>query len=309
MHHYSESDHEWLLYRTWIDWYIIDDKGNHVLLWDPARDGTKRSELILRRRENGSFHVVRPEGGVDEYDTGEGKGSPEEPLDEDNDSEESDTNDGLELLPCPQYGWPGEDNLYGRLAWPHHPGTLPSKPASTTVPKSGSLQIGTLRFQTISARYKIGSSRTGSILNSMNRSRTLQTEYFTLFDREGRVCGIIWDHGILTVEASSLSTEAEILLLSYAAPGTKDPFDALELKLPPFYQEASASDQHTDRQRILGQWHVWDMFNVMLVIPNTRQSLGQAVSTGENGGIGLLHKKALEYALAPAPCWKETYLS
>lgn len=311
--HYSEFDHEWLLYWTWIDWYIADEKGNSTLLWNPQRDGTKKTELMIRRREDGRAVLAGPS--CDDDDDGNGKNGNDNNDDNDDEdaaddqastSKSSEDDDTMELQPCPQYGWPVEDNPYGRLSQPH---CSPPFPVKTSTPNSRSVPLkpGTLSFTTVVAKYNLHSLSTGPILNNMNRSQTQRSDCFLLTDSEGRTCGVIWDQKMLAVDSSQLPIEVETIILSYAAPGTKGPFLLLDLSLPSVYKASTASGHETKTQRVLGEIHSWDMLNVMLVVPTTSPHQ-DSYPTYESRGIGLLHKNALEHAIAPGAHWKEVCL-
>jgi hypothetical protein len=67
---YSSFDQHWLLTRTWIEWYIVLEDGEAVLVWDPERDESIVSSLISNGAENDneSSNQVEEDAGDDESD-------------------------------------------------------------------------------------------------------------------------------------------------------------------------------------------------------------------------------------------------
>jgi hypothetical protein len=94
------------LTRTWIEWYIVLEDGEAVLVWDPEQDESIVSSLISNGTENDdeSSNQVEEDAGYDESD------------------EEDDENI------CPTYGNPSPNNPYGRTIKPLLLSALPERP-------------------------------------------------------------------------------------------------------------------------------------------------------------------------------------
>ena len=292
MDHYSEFDHEWLLYRTWVDWYIINESGNCVLVWEPIRYGTKKTELLLNHNEDVEDESEAVDANEDE-------------------ASQQDTSEGTpELERCPQYGWPTDSSPYGRLAdCIQSFKDCVNDAAKAPSPPFGGLKCGTLCFRTVSANYVLQplAIRANDETHGKMNSRTSSVEYYTLADRAGNECGVIWNDGQYSDSSIISPREVQVLFLSHAAPGTTSSFDVLNLSWATSYGRA-ASEEKPDQQMILNDMHHWDYSNTMLVVPLSQFDPCAPV-VHESRGIGLIHKKALDFALEPGASWKEIYLA
>ena len=169
-----ETNQEWLLKRTWIEWLIIAENGMCLLIWDPERDKVKESDLLQRVAIDAAFLWEITDDSED--------------VPELNDSK-NDTNLGESreisgsVDPCPHYGWPSEGNPYGRLqSRPNFvlPQSRNSKDASQLTMQG--LPIGTLVFSTISAIFSLSNK----LLPSEASSRPTT---FALLDKDEHIRG------------------------------------------------------------------------------------------------------------------------
>jgi hypothetical protein len=152
---FSSLDQQWLLERTWIEWSLVIENCEIVVIWDPERDQSTISPLITdQTSEDPSGVSVKMEGQRersihDSVTYGEGTDEEEE------DPEIDESDDGDDDETCPTYGNPSPSNPYGRQVKPQLVSALPAR----RVPKpSGflhhrSLSPGTLVFSTVVARF------------------------------------------------------------------------------------------------------------------------------------------------------------
>lgn len=289
--HYGEFDYKWLVSRTWIKWYVIDEQGKCVLVWDPVRDRTTRTDAQLQHTDNRiGVHSLTDVQTEDAQENESSKGADDDvevSQDDDSTVEDVEEIDDIENTePCPQYGWPREDDPYGRIPAKSLDTFIPSLQRSTTDRKPDNIKPGTLRFQTYVATYTLSQANPRPTPESPDATQKHQDRCFTLTDNQKRVCGIIWDHD--TIPASkrnaiqSQGCNFDILILSYAAPGTKLPFRALKIGLPEPYKAVKQDEGSDGQVWIQDEWHEWDMLNVMLAIPaqsNGSELLGATRAT------------------------------
>lgn len=314
---YCSFDHKWLLGRTWIEWYIEneDEDGGTVLMWDPDRDETIVSTLITdwESTSNDSQEIevaTQPEeerindNEAEEQDA-EAENENETGARNDESEYDSDEEEGEEAI-CPTYGRPSPNNPYGRSINLKLLALLPERLDSTqlTPPRLTHSTPGTLVFSTVVANFRIDAFS----------SPTTRGSIFKLRDSADRVCGFIWDDAERTQSTRPEQQVREILLLSQASPGTLSAMKSEDVGFAEEYQEQKtkedSSEPRGDGEYILGEWHSWDFFNIMLPvrIDKDNERNDERPCVYEREGIGLLHKNALAHALDEKPAWKMIYL-
>jgi len=127
------------------------------------------------------------------------------------------------------------------------------------------------------------------------------TTYFVLKDKQHDVCGLVQHHEPLEFSASPVNQAVDVLILSYAAPGTVQRFPMNKLGLP--QSKHIGPFEGGDGEYILSEWHPWNLFNVLLV-----ESQKENPQLMERVGVGALYKNAIEASLEP-PRWTDIYLS
>lgn len=256
----SSIDHKWLLERTWIDWFLVDKNLKISATWDPDRDHTIVSELVLEDKKLADK--------------------------DDEDDEES------EEEACPTYGQPTTDDSYGRQTKPQVLPSLP-KPEHTILDcDTENLEPGTLVFHTVIAHFTIDAR----ITPFPHRSACCRIR-----DGSGRICGMIWES-----TDSPAPAIRPLILLSQASPATTsmlgDGRDA-HIGFADEYKYSTVQEGACDGENMLGEWHNWDFFNVMLPKRGGREIEGE-ISVYERDGIGLLHRSALAHCVGQGPGWK-----
>lgn len=283
-----EIDHDWLLQRTWIDWYIICQPGATLVpIWDPDRDDTS----VTQREQAKENKMDEDESRGTEI---EGEGGEEEFEDED----ETEDDEEYEEL-CPTYASPSSASLHGRLDV-LLPDTFPQMPQDSKLPTAHhqrfSYPDGTLYFTTLSLR--------------------LQIDHQFLHDSEGRKCGVLL--GPTLLPESSSPERYEILILSWASPGTTGAHHGFTKELDTEYR---ASDEARSEgggagvqwEPLAGGWHAWAYLNVLVVRPSELGGRSQQQDRSDNVllervGIGLLHVRALDQVYEDRPRWRKVWL-
>ncbi|KAF2841389.1 HET-domain-containing protein [Patellaria atrata CBS 101060] len=276
-----EVDHNWLLRRTWIDWYIFClPEAILIPVWDPERDKTQVTKF-----EEADANRVEDDG----------SGSDELEEDERGNMSEGDAEDDYEE-PCPTYGSPSAASLYGRLdillpnTWAVNPrdGT-----SITTYREQLSYPDGTLHFETLSIR--------------------LQIDRQFLLDPQGRKCGVL--KGSLLPPVSPNPEEHQILILSWASPGTTGGGHVYTKDLDTEYHvsdEAISEGGGADVQwePLVGEWHAWAYMNVLVVRPTEKSQQQEDIEDIllERVGVGLLHVRVLDQMSEEKLRWRKVWL-
>jgi hypothetical protein len=275
MDHWSEFDQRWLRTRTWVDWHVFQN--NHIVpVWNPERDGTE----IWSDDEAPETEQEREQSPIE--------------------SEEAQAEDGTasseeSLARCPTYGQPEDGNLYGRQ---HPSGVLDFLKAfcsselrlqHSELPKNPSPRC--LYFSTLSCSFGTASA---TFLEESYEYLARSISFRVLIDRHLEVCGLIkYD---LADEADSVSQTAEVLLVSYSAPGSHSsyPIDNLKGQESSTYRKTDHGENE-DAEKILGDWHHWKFLNVLVVkTKNVNQHVVERV------GVGIIYKAAIAASLIPA---------
>jgi hypothetical protein len=328
----DSPEQAWLLQKTWINWCIVNEDSDCVLLWQPLRDGglfgfnqvtVDASFLWEITDEDEDEHV---DGGILE-----GTG------------ERTET-----LKPCPQYRSPAKGNPYGRSQL--EPGlNLSQSQYLEHIPQLGvkGLPVGTLVFRTVSAVFY-----PHEVLQTTSNSRP---RVIALLDKDQRIRGWVQDDEDPSGHASDngilgSATSVEVLLLSFiddSHTGAVDPRhvgtfrylrDAIygkriyaekeddstdggddenededdhhRLNKPGIHEYDSDDDVHISEFPDPRNW-----MNVMLVrpvgthrttTPSTQEE--QEVIIHERVGLGLLHSDAQRNSIDPGAAWKTIYL-
>lgn len=273
---YSLYDQRWLRKGTWIDWCKVDEKGEIVRLWDPARDNLMVSKLAAEVVESHST-----EAGEDD---GEGVKSSSEGADKDDEA-------------CPTYGWPPESGPYGRNFHDDIASLLSrfAKP-EIRVPRIEHVSVGLLYFSTPIVSFCNFEWDEKGTFENMSQ----------ILDTDNRVCGFVKRNG--NEEASSTcSGIAHLLLLSAASYGVLSIARGYIDSFAPCYQQSSLvgpdDDLPEDPQSP-------DYLNIMLPCPSeesvkaTRGLETEKMAVSENAGVGFLHMNAIQKAFGGA-CWQE----
>jgi len=322
----------WLLQKTWINWCIVNEDRDCVLLWQPLRDGglygfdqvtVDASFLWDITDEDEEAHV---DEGTQEG-TGERTGT---------------------LQPCSQYNWPAKGNPYGRSQL--EPGLrLSQSQYLDHIPqfRVKGLPVGTLVFRTVSAVFY-----PHEVLPTTSNS---QPRVIALLDKDQRIRGWVQDDEDPSGNASNngilgSASSAEILLLSFiddSHTGAVDPRHIGTFRYPQdaiygkrIYankkgnssdgddeQNEDEDDHHRLNKRAIDEYnsdddvHISELpnprnwMNVMLVrpvgtcrtsTPSTQEK--QEVIIHERVGLGLLHSDAQGNSLGPGAAWKTIYL-
>ena len=284
-----KPEHHRLLKHTWIDWWMWDGPCLRSV-WDPKLDGSlipllEQDECILEQET--------------EEDPDAETGSEAEESDPKDDSE------GEDEEHCPSYGQPQLGNLYGRLPQPDRfaawkPPTRPGHLDSSSRPPSGTLQ-----FFTLTATYRIGNALPFAHPSADN---TAAPVIHALLDNDENTCGLVYVHDPESfIRRLGDSVHGEILLLSDASPGETYLFNSKGFEWPNHRDYTLGREGTSSGEYILGEWHSWDMFNAMLVLPTGRLEPG-AVQLYERWGLGLLHRNAVDETRAKDLCWKQVRL-
>ncbi|KAF2145305.1 uncharacterized protein K452DRAFT_245118 [Aplosporella prunicola CBS 121167] len=278
----SEYDQKWLLKGTWIVWFVVNESGETVLLWDPIRDGTTVSQLVT---------IVGQEA-------------------DKRDEHEVDGNAAEEEV-CPSYGWPSPSNPYGRCLDERLLSMLPIHQAPetpSTIPSG--LPVASLYFSTIVI----------SLFVDMLPSH-VEPGLAHVLDVDHNVCGFINVNNQSLVQhtqqratettADRKSTPFELLLLSVTPYGVKSVNQDKIAAFAPQYQQNQDDVAALDELDLPGDF---EFLNIMLTTPQ-----GANVAFGRDGqediieltqrvGLGFLHKDAVRNSLRPGIIWKEIVL-
>ena len=309
---FSSLDQQWLLERTWIEWSLVIENREIVVIWDPERDQSTISPLITDQPSEDSSGVsVEVEGQRERsiHDSvTNGEGTDEE--EEDPEIDESDDGDDEEI--CPTYGNPSPSNPYGRQVKPQLVSVLPARrvPKPSGLLHHRSLSPDTLVFSTVVASFA---------MDGTSSFPSRGTDFFRLRDAADRVCGFIWDDLEHRGAARTSPQVREILLLSQASPGTSHMINNNEVGFADEYRryttreealEASPLGLEPDGDYLLNEWHSWDFFNVMLPLRVKEEVLSGSdkLCVYEREGIGFLHRTALAHAFGPEPQWRTVLL-
>ncbi|MCJ1419368.1 hypothetical protein MMC32_005722 [Xylographa parallela] len=284
-----EPEHHRLLKHTWIAWWIWNGPSLRSV-WDPELDGSLVSVLVQ------DDCIVDQETDKNPDDETE---STVEEIDETEDSEGDDDER------CPSYGQPQPGNLYGRLPQPERFKVWKPNEQSEYLNSSDRPASGTLQFSTLTGIYNIRNERPfyHPSVDYINEELI-----YPLLDKQAHTCGLVYVH-----DPESFfyrlgdRLHVELLLLSDASPGETYLFNSKGFEWPNNHDYTLGQEGEISGEYILGQWHSWNMFNVMLVLP-VGQSDTERVQLYERCGLGLLHRKAIDNIRAEGLCWKQVML-
>jgi hypothetical protein len=299
---FSVFDQQWLLERTWIEWSMVTDSREIILIWDPERDQSKVSPLCTdswKRERSIHDNVADPEG-TDKEDL------------ETDESDDGDDDQGDDDESCPTYGAPLPSNPYGRRVKPRLVSALPAEwvPKPSGLPHHQNLSPGTLVFSTVVASFT---------MDATNSFSSQGIDFVRLRDAAGRICGFIWDDLEQRAAARSKPQVREILLLSQASPSTTHTIKEAEVGFADEYPhyatreealEASPLGSEPDGDYFLNEWHSWCFFNVMLPLRVEEEESSGSDKPGvyEREGIGFIHCYALAHSVGPEPQWRTVLL-
>jgi len=174
---FSVFDQQWLLERTWIEWSMVTDNREIVLIWDPERDQSKISPLCTdswKRERSIHDNVAEPEG------------TDKEEHFETDESDDGDDDQGDDDESYPTYGAPLPSNTYGQRVKPRLVSALPVGwvPKPRGIPHHQNLSPGTLVSTTVIASFTIDATSSFS---------SQGIDFVRLRDAASRICGFIWD--------------------------------------------------------------------------------------------------------------------
>lgn len=237
---------------------------------------------------------------------------------------------------CPTYGYPRPGNLYGRriraeLQFLAQYRPDPAKgPPTTPHQNQNPLAYITNEHPSIAILPDFSCSRNDLRLyfSTLHCSFRIEpavfsddapdylkqcTTFFTLRDSSSKVRGLAQLHQPPEPTGSS---EIEVLVLSFAAPGSSKsfPIDKVEGNTNKL---ADNSDIDSGAgEEVAGEWHSWDCLNVLLVrrmsdrltFMERMRTMMSSTQLMERVGVGVIYKSAIERALAPAS-WMDVALT
>ena len=280
-----EPEHDRLLKHTWIDWWIWNGPCLRSV-WDPEFDGSLVS--VLEQDEC----IVEQET---EEDPDDETGLEAEGANEKEDSEGEDDEQ------CPSYGQPQPGNLYGRLSQSERFTAWKPMTHSGHFDFSKRPPPGTLQFFTLTGTYNIRNDQ--PFYHPSVEYLDAQIIH-PLLDIEENICGLVYVHDPESYFCRlGDRLHVELVLLSDASPGETYLFNSKGFAWPDHRDYTLGQEGKSSGEYILGVWHSWDMYNVMLVRPTGEEGPG-TVQLYERCGLGLLHRNAVDDMRAKDLCWK-----
>ncbi|KAI0160858.1 hypothetical protein GGR52DRAFT_149691 [Hypoxylon sp. FL1284] len=272
---YSHS--QWLVDRTWIDWYIVDD-GRLVCIWDPHRDRTSteaRLDIVQRGRAKRRIELV------------------------------------------PHYGMPSSNSPFGRnprrysLARRFPTSVLPPTEKSLGVP----LDFPYLVFSTLKCTFELTMLRDGQpilrdkagLLCGIIYDETLPGA-FPWRDSNSSLASFCQEVDVLTLSYSGADKARSYReywpkdSASYGYPKDWDHTrDGEYFDADPYFLEDP--EYHVDEDGVpKAQWHSWTFLNVWIVHPHETKP-----GVYERFASGILHEDALDHGLKPCE-WEQVCL-
>lgn len=284
--------------RTWIDWYIVLENGDTVLVWEPERDQSTICPLI----DSSVFQTPDSQNPTKIKLSGEGAIIVDRGNANGDDADIKDNDDDADI--CPTYGRPSLGNAYGRIFESDLYSALPalSTSACGEISFYSNEPPGSLIFSTVIATFTV---ETVSFVASPHMS------CFRLRDGEGRVCGFILNE--LGLRSPASETEAgEVLLVSEAYLGYSYTGFITDVGMDEEYrrQETPQISRESRRKQMWRGWDVSTFFNIILPqkVQEHTENGKNKLTHYERKGIGMLAKSALRFSLGPDPHWQTIVL-
>ncbi|VUC31107.1 unnamed protein product [Clonostachys rosea] len=267
--HPSNDDQKWLTDRTWIDWYIVNDERAILRAWEPLNESLSRNSQLSGSPNPSSQPKLEDEN--------------ERPC-ANSERESSDDEDLEDFMPT--YGMSLGHPFTRRMSTRYSPVDT----GQSNIPGSGNedkLSPGTLVFET--QVHIIGDTIKLSLASTSDAADDFE---YQIIDKETeKVCGLVWTKDVLPQPVSGMGDWFGLLALSFAAPSTLDR-EALEKGgVDETYLQTAAQETSVDGERIFGEWHEWDFFNIMLV--HGQGHTGHKILHAERRGLGLMHRDIL----------------
>lgn len=303
----SADEQDWLRRRTWIDWHIINEEGNHVPIWKSPSVGDPTPREVSETSRSGSedeFSVDVDEEFMPTYEPSRFEDfikPPSKPLAE---VAFDSTKVRLTTSPRPPELEIAISNIKGMQtnSW-FGRGYEQQEDEQSTRRNRNPTCTGALIFKT--PVYLVGLD---FHISSPPSTRTKhKIGYPVRSEPSGKVCGLVWAPEAPNEPEKQASASLGLVLLSFAPPDTVHRDELLAAGMDNEYLPAAAQEDSDDSEERYGEGYEWDFLNVMLV-----QGMNLALDlrfTGdleiarsrgpernwivERRGLGLMHRAAL----------------
>ncbi|CAH0028007.1 unnamed protein product [Clonostachys rhizophaga] len=245
----SSDDQTWLRRRAWIDWHIVNDERAAVRAWEPSNESSSRSSQFRVRSSQNSTSPSKPQN-----EDGSSRANSEADSSNDEDLEDF----------MPTYGMlPRGHPFTGRMN-ARNPLADISTSTATGFGNRDLLPPGTLVFET--PIHLVGDTIELLLASSSAHNNANDFKYQIIDKINQKVCGIVSTQDVLLQLGQGKGDWFALLALSFAALSTTLDRKALQNGgLDGIYLETASQEASVDGEKIFGEWHEWDFFNVMLV--------------------------------------------